>query len=252
MNTSRWAALGSSALLVLVSELAAFVWVARNDWLDAGDLDTFALWSILGAAPAYPVLRRMQRIAVHAGGAVLLFIAALEGVLYGFAWSFLVTLVLSDDIAGFGFPVLLCWVTGSVAAFLSSAVMVRPRIWPGAAGLILAIPVALGALLAWRSAAPPDAIVRLRQGTTQDQIMSVWTDGLEPLEGVRSISAWDTATRPGLRISFQPRTSKGHRDEILSRARSLPFVEEIVDVTPADDRAFEETLRDPLGTKQPR
>src|SRR5262245_15965042 len=102
MNTSRRAALGASALLVLVSWLMAFAWVARNNWFDAGDLGTFAFWCFLGAAPAYPVLRRMQRIAVVAGGGVLLFIAALEGVLYGIAWSFLVTLVLSYDIAGFG------------------------------------------------------------------------------------------------------------------------------------------------------
>jgi hypothetical protein len=233
--TNRRGAVASCALLAVVSWGVAFAYVARNEWFDVHDLRPFAFWCILAGAVAYPTVRWIQRWAASSRTGAILGVASVTGVAFGIAWTFVVMLILGGWIGGFGFPVLLCWITGSVFGHVGSAVFVRPRLLPAAAGLALALPISTGVVLAWLSAAPPEAVVYLRPGATADQVRSFWDESFTSVEDrrfLKTMSAADDGARRGIRLSFQPRTSKERRASILSAARSLPFVEEVLDAPP--------------------
>jgi hypothetical protein len=243
MHLTRWHALGPALLLAVVSWAVALVDVARDYWFGAGDLRPFAFWCLLAAAFAYPAMRSLQRYAARVRNVVLVSVASLAGLAFGVAWTFLVALILGGWIGAFGFPVLLCWIVGSVVGFLGSAVAIRPRVWLGAASFAVAVPVAAAGALAWLSQAPADAIVYFKPGTTHEQVAHVWNEvlatpterGTEHLDGVQSMAAAGDATRQGIRLSFRPGTSEERKAEILSRTDSVPYVDEIVD-TPRPTR----------------
>ncbi len=243
MQSSRWYALGPALLLAVVSWVVALVAVARHSWFSAGDLHPFAFWCLLAAAFAYPAMRTLQRGTAGAGNLTLLSAASVAGLSFGVVWTFLVALVMGGWIGAFGFPVLLCWIVGSVVGFLGSAVAIRPRVWLGAGALAVGVPIAVAGVLAWLSITPPDAVVYFKSGTTHEQVSRVWTEvlgipterGTKLLDGVQSMAAAGDATRRGIRLSFRPGTSEERRAEILSRTDSVPYVEEIVD-TPRPTR----------------
>lgn len=255
MHPSRWHPLVAALLLAVVSWAVALAYVARYYWTDAGDLRSFALWCLLAAALACPAMRILQLRGTRMGSLLLLSIASLAGLAFGIAYTYLMALIVGGWIGAFGFPVLLCSIVGSVVGFLAVCVALRPRVWLAAGGLAVALPIAAAAVMAWRSQAPPDAIVYFTQGTTDEQIAHVWNEvlgvptnrGTKPLDGVQSMAAAGDSTRRGIRLSFQPGTSEEPRAAILSRARSVPFVNDIVDAprpTPEDVRKTIRELRE--------
>jgi hypothetical protein len=252
VNVNRWHALGPALLLAVVSWTVALAHVARNYWFDAGDLRPFAFWCVVAGVLAYPALRTLKRRTARAGSLLLLCIASLAGLVFAVAWTFLVALVLGGWMGAFGFPVLLCWIVGSVFGFLASAVVVWPRIWPAAGGLAAALPIATAAVLSWLSHAPADAIVYLKPGTTHEQATHVWNEvlatpterGFKHLEGVQSMAAADDDARQGIRLSFQPGTSEERKAAILALARAVPFVDEIVDTPRPTQEDVRRVLRE--------
>jgi hypothetical protein len=252
MHLSRWQTLGPTLLLAAVSWAVALVDVARDYWFGAADLRPFAFWCLLAAAFAHPAMRSLQRRTARARNLVLVSVASLAGLAFGVAWTYLVALILGGWIGAFGFPVLLCWIVGSVVGFLGSAVAIRPRVWLGAAASAVALPIAAAGILAWLSQAPPDAIVYFKPGTTHEQVTHVWNEvvatptarGTTHLEGVQSMAAAGDATREGIRLSFRPGTSEERKTEILSRTDPVPYVDEIVDTPRATREDVQKALRE--------
>jgi hypothetical protein len=237
---SRWRTLVPAFLVALVSWSVALAYVARNDWFSAGDLGAFGFWCLMSAALAYPALRLLQRHVGSARTALLLLIAAVAGIAFGLAWTLLVVSLLGGAIGAFGFPVFLCWLTGSIVGFLASAVLIRPRATAAAACAALILSGSASALLAWMSTPPPDAIIYFKVGTTREQINHVENEilstptprGFRLPAGVRGMTAAGNGIREGFRLSFWPGVSQGTRAAVLDRLRSVSLVEEIADAKP--------------------
>lgn len=241
----RPALLGAVAFGAVSWGLAA-AHVAAHGGLGAGDLSGFAFWSLLLALPAYAVLRVFdRRSATWLPGPTYLAAAAL-GTLAGVASTVVVALVLGGWIGAFSFPVFLCWLVGSLVAFVTVALLQRPTSWPFALPAVALPIVGVVGVLHVVLAQPPDLLIHVKTGTSPQQIETIWTEvlgtpapsgrGHSHIEGIGAVSRFDSDAEVRIRVSFQPGTSAERRAEVVQRALESPFVARTSDLEPSSGR----------------
>jgi len=247
-NPSRVAALIGTVVFSAVAWLLAAAYVASHDWFDAGDLSSFAFWSILVALPAYPLLRLYDRHARGWGAAAAFAVAAVVGVLAGVVWTLVVATILGGWIGAFGFPVFLCWLGGSLAGFIACALARRPRAWPTALFAVAVPFFGVIAVLRIVFAQPADLLVHVAPGTTPEQVQTIWTEvlgtpsptgiGHAQIEGVQAVSRYDGDSEVRLRVSFFPGTSQARRAEVVERVLASPLVARTSDLEASAGNEF--------------
>ena len=78
------------------------------------------------------------------------------------------------------------------------------------------------------SVQPPDIIVELVPGATQDDLDKVWA-AVRANKGTGAIYRWDSDRGPGVGVSFHPGTSLKRRAEIITQIRGLAKVAQVAD-----------------------
>jgi hypothetical protein len=241
------ALLGAVAFAVVSWSLAA-AYVAAHRGFGSGDLPGFAFWSVLLALPAYAVLRVFDRRSTAWRPAPTYLAAAALGTLAGVASTLLVALILGGWIGAFSFPVFLCWLAGSLVAFVAVTLLRRPTSWlfalPAVALPIVGVVVILRIVLAQ----PPDLLIHIKPETSAQQIETIWTDvlgtphpsgrGHSHIEGVGAVSRFDSDTEARIRVSFQPGTSSERRAEVVQRVLASPLVARTSDLEPSSGVEF--------------
>ena len=241
MNPSKiqiphWHTILPSMVIGIVSWLIGLYFVYENDWFGWRDLYTFAYWNVLCVLVAYPIVRLFQHKSLKRSNLSLLSLASFVGIIFGFFFTVLVYLLLGPWIAGFGFNVLFCWVTGAVVGLLCSITLIRPAIWVSASSVAVLVPALVAVLWIWLCTPPQDAIILFKSDITREEVELVWEEvfsksGEESFTAIGGVGSGTLVGNPGhgLRVTFLPGTSEAERAEVLERAQALPFVSTIVD-----------------------
>jgi hypothetical protein len=239
---NRTAAVVGTIVFPAVAWLSAAGYVAVHNWFGVNDLYGFAFWSFVLALPAYPVLRIFDAKS-GSWSAWWAYLAAIAlGVLAGVASTVVVATILGGWIGAFSFPVFLCWLAGSLASFISCALVRRPRTWfavlPAAVAPIL---LTIG-LLRIIYAKPADLLIHVVPSATRQQVETIWSEvvgtpspsgtGHWTLPGIQTVSRADGEGEVRLRVGFVPGTSEERRAEIVARVLASPLVARTSDVPP--------------------
>jgi hypothetical protein len=232
-------ALAGSTLFLSVSYAIALGFLAKRNWFGSGDLPAFRFWTALAAALVFPILVLLSSLSRKWSTVHLFLWSGACGLVGGYAWTLVVAAYLGPWIRAFSVPVLYCWTVGSLAAFLGVAALWRRGTWPAGLGASAALAVLVFVVLRWLSTPPPDLIVYLKAGATNDDVNQVWSEvlqkphpsgnGRQHLEGIRSLSRADGADGPGIRVGFQPGTSRTRRAQIRTAVLASPLVARAVD-----------------------
>jgi hypothetical protein len=110
---------------VVLSFLAAIVFLAANSWFGAGDLRSFAYWSIMFAVVSFCIAAVVRVALLRRGAALRYFLAAFCGLATGFAFTWVVAFLLGPWFGAFSFPVLYCWMLGGLGSMLFTVSVVR-------------------------------------------------------------------------------------------------------------------------------
>jgi hypothetical protein len=132
-------------------------------------------------------------------------------------------------LANVPYPVVLIWLAGGLAAFAVCILWRRPASWVWATLVIVAPVLVSYGILRAASVQPPDILVELVPGATQDDLDQVWA-AVRANEGTGAIYRWDSDRGPGVGVSFHPGTSLKRRAEIIARIRGLAKVAQVGDV----------------------
>lgn len=110
------AAVVAGITATVVSLVLAACQVILERGFEAGDLIPFAFWSVLFGAGTAGVARALLVVTPGLGLGVRHFLGAIAGALTALGFLAFVAAVLGPWIGAFGFPILLYWVIGGVAA----------------------------------------------------------------------------------------------------------------------------------------
>jgi hypothetical protein len=233
------AALGS-ALFFAGSVVAALTYCWLHNWFGVGDLPAFMFWTAPAAGVTFVLLLLLHRASSRLPSSLLLGLAAAGSLLLGYAWTSTVAAVLGPWIGAFSFPVLYCWTVGFLLAVTMSISVWRKGVLPAAVLTTVALASGLFMTLQWLSTPPPDLIVQLKTGATQDEVNEVWNSvlshphssgvGTWPLDGIQSLSRADTIDGPGIRVGFRARLSRTRRNEIRAIVLGCSIVREVTEI----------------------
>ena len=101
-----------------LSFVAAIGFLAVNSWFGAGDLKSFAQWSIMFAVVSVGVAAIVRVTLLRRGAALRYFLAAFCGLVTGYAFTWVVALLLGPWFGAFSFPVLYCWMLSGLGSML--------------------------------------------------------------------------------------------------------------------------------------
>jgi hypothetical protein len=110
---------------IVLSFLAAIGFLAANSWFGVGDLRSFAQWSIMFAVVSVCVAAIVRVTLLRRGAAFRYFLAAFCGLVTGFAFTWVVALLLGPWFGAFSFPVLYCWMLGGLGSMLFTVSVAR-------------------------------------------------------------------------------------------------------------------------------
>jgi hypothetical protein len=165
-RTDRLIALTSSILFPTFSVGVAGAFVIANDGFGSDDLGSFGFWSALPLVILYPTVRRLDQHLQHWNTIFGYFAAVILAFLFAYFWTCIVALILGGWIGAFSFPVLFCWLIGSLVALTCPLIARRPGSRPAAGALLFTICIGIYFLFRWLSTPVPDLIVYLRHGLT--------------------------------------------------------------------------------------
>ena len=127
----------------------ALVYLALNDWFGAGDLSALVVWSIPFTLLMGSTVRRLSvRSAGWSRGRQLLLLGSAPAIL-GFAYVFVVALVLGPWIGAFSFPVAHIWMLAGALTGLLAAALLDRQSRAAAGGVAGVLSVAYLALAFW-------------------------------------------------------------------------------------------------------
>jgi hypothetical protein len=251
-----WGKAALAALVfVVVSLLAAALYVTLGAGVGRGDLRAFAFWCVVAAVAAIVPLRVFGRWSARSPSVWVLLAAPCSGVMLATVVTFVVASILGPWVGAFSFPILLCWIAGATAALLTSAVSTRRRLLPFALVLwplsLAAVAFAVGITT---SPEPPELLVLTAPGTSPAEVEAVWhlfdvpgtptPRGYNP-EGIRGVSRLVEGDAVGVRVGFHPGTDPARRAAVTSRAVASPLVAQVREVSKdRDGREHERVLKD--------
>jgi hypothetical protein len=132
--TSFWlTSLKAVAIFTLVSLGVAIILLAMQDWFGAGDIVSFAMWTLLFSLPLSAWVSLFAGWSTKWSPPIRYAAAGFVGLFTGYVLTLLLALMLGAWFAAFSFPVFYCWLFGSLLAFLLS--ISRP-IWKGKIGMV--------------------------------------------------------------------------------------------------------------------
>ena len=252
------AVLGVTAFPV-ISWMFAATYVAAHAGFGAGDLWAFGFWSVLPALPAYPVLRLFDRRSHSWTAATAYGAAVFLGLVGGVLWTLVVASILGGWIGAFSFPVLLCWLSGSLAAFITCALTRRVRTWPVAVALVPVPVLAAFAALGIVFARPPDLLIHVAPATTPEQLETIHSEvlgipsptghGYAHIDGVQTVSRADRDGEARIRVGFFPGTSDERRAKVVDRVLASPLVARTSDLEATAGNQFSANIELPPGTR---
>jgi predicted membrane protein len=110
---------------IVLSFLAAICFLAANSWFGAGDLTSFAQWSIMFAVVSVCVAVIVRVTLLRRSAALRYFLAAFCGLVTGYAFTWVVALLLGPWFRAFSFPVLYCWMLAGLGSMLFTVSVAR-------------------------------------------------------------------------------------------------------------------------------
>jgi MFS family permease len=241
IESPRTIALVAALLFLGLSLGGATLVLAAQDWFGAGDLRALLLWSTIGATLIKGAVGALTTRSIHWGATLASAAHGVAGALFGVAWLKLVAWYLGPWIMAFSFPVGTIWFIAAVVAFVIAAILTHPDGWrPGVGALV--VPIAFWFVtVRVVTAKPPDIVVTLKAGVSDEQRESVWSDvlghpaghgGHDLLPGIASVSAWGTKDRSGYRVGFEPGTRQKGRDDLVEEVKRSPLVDRVEDYDP--------------------
>jgi hypothetical protein len=115
---SRLTYIKAVAIFTLASFGVAIILLATNGWFGAGDLISFAMWTILWSLPLSALVALYVRWSTKWSQPIRYAVASFLGLLIGYLLTILLEIILGLWFATFSFPVLYCWLFGSLLSFL--------------------------------------------------------------------------------------------------------------------------------------
>ncbi len=241
--------------LAFISTLIAVVYVIKNNGSGSGDLSGFLFWSCFAGLLAYPFLRLFSRWCTNRSLISAYIVGAIVASIYVVCWTYLVSMILGPWMMAFSFPVFICWLGGSMSAFLLVVVEKNVATWPIAIVVLLLTP----ALIAWgieksSPIPPPDIHVILKPGVSPNQVEGAWKlfqtpatptwEGYNP-EGVAGTGSWDSNDQHGFQLTFHANSDSLKRDAFIKRIIASPIVSEVEEFGNQNGKYVSNTLKYP-------
>jgi hypothetical protein len=125
VRASALSVLGTSAFAFVASFAIGTLAVARNDWFGSGDLLPFANYSVPFAAGVWPLSRVLWFATRRLLLSLTLIVAFVLGLLYGYAATYALALVLGPWIGAVSVPVLRVWCSVGALSLTSALLLMR-------------------------------------------------------------------------------------------------------------------------------
>jgi hypothetical protein len=116
------------AIFTLASVGVAIILLATQDWFGAGDIVSFAMWTLLFSLPLSALVLLFAGWSAKWSQPIRYAAAGFLSLLTGYLLTLLLSLMLGAWFAAFSFPVFYCWLFGSLLSFLLS---ISGPIWKG-------------------------------------------------------------------------------------------------------------------------